>query len=510
MKCSYCGHKNLEDELHCVNCGMMLKEASSLEQKKRKGIKYETCEAINSEKATKYSNYDNKLTKITSTADEMPIEQPVAGKQCKSDNQKIKIFLSYSSQDKSFARKLYSDLESYEIDVWIDEADLEPGDSLVERIAHIIANVDYICVILSPSSVQSSWVRKELSLAMSFEIKGKNIEVIPLLYKSCDIPPILGDKLYEDFTQPEQYNTALKNLLKKFSHKKKDEMINLQRILAQFDLDKKLEILDRNPIKTSFSTLYKVIDTTSRERKLLKKMKKEIMPILISDFKDLNIDAENISMPLKQWEDDEYYYELLEFIDGWTLEEIINLNNGNVLGELLTSWTQELLKLLIPLQQHDPQLVHRDFRPSNIFVRKDNLNLVLIDCSSMVQKISDKRYKPIGAPGYTPPEVIRGCCFPSSDIYSLGCIIFRMNTGKHPPTITQIVHFNKSMQLFKAEYEVYHIFKKMVALDYCERFNNAITAFKNMKPPEISRVYVPLPDFYLPDGRIIKQGGWFE
>lgn len=416
--------------------------------------------------------------------------------------------MSHSSKDKSFAQMLSNDLKKRGIQVWIDEAELKPGDSIIQKISDVILNVDYVGVILSPSSVKSDWVRKEISIAMSLEIKGKNIEVIPLLYKPCDIPIILRDKLYADFTQKGQYNIVLSNLLKKLLHKERDKIIISNDDAKQHKyFDKRFEILDKKIIKTGFSTLRNVMDTTCGKKRLLKQTRKKYESIL--DFKGLSISADNISIPLEQWEDDLYYYEILEFVNGWTLEDIIGLNNGNVLGELLTSWTKELLNLLIPLHRHEPPIIHRDFRPSNILVRKDNLNLVLIDCTSMVLFDLNKRYIPFGTSGYTPLEVIEGYPYPASDLYSLGCILFRINTGKYPPNITQIENFGKSMELVNAEHEVDNVFKSLIALRYHNRFSNAIIALKNMKPPVSSRHYTRFQDFHLPDGRIIKQGGWF-
>lgn len=422
------------------------------------------------------------------------------------------IFLSHSSSDKLFARKLAADLQKHGFRIWIDEAELSIGDSLVERIADAINDVDYVGIVLSPESVKSEWVRKELAIAISMEIHGKGIKVIPMLYKTCDIPGILRDKVYADFTTPEHYNSSLKYLIQSLSvqEKEKSNIQNQNCNAANYNIDnKRFEFKDEDTIITGFSTVYRVKDNQTGMQRLLKQMRKDLAPEQALNFDNLNIKSRNIAIPLKQWEDDNNYYELLEYIEGWTLEEVVKLNCGNVLGELLTSWTKELLNLLLPLHRHDPPLIHRDFRPSNIMVKSENLRLILIDCSSIVLFDQNKRYTPLGSPGYIAPEIIEGSPYPSSDIYSLGSTLFRMNTGQYPPTLTQNKHFHKSMKLVHAEYEVENIFDRLIAFDYHERFDNAQVALNNIKPPDWSLRYKKLRDFHLPDGRAIRQGGLF-
>ena len=43
------------------------------------------------------------------------------------------IFLSHNSQDKPFVRELARDLEAHGIRVWLDEAEINVVDSLIEK-----------------------------------------------------------------------------------------------------------------------------------------------------------------------------------------------------------------------------------------------------------------------------------------------------------------------------------------------------------------------------------------
>lgn len=123
------------------------------------------------------------------------------------------IFLSHNIKDKGFARRLARDLNCHGVNVWMDEAELKIGDSLIEKIREGIENVDYVAVILSPNSIQSTWVQKEIDVAMSLEISGKKIKVLPLMLGRCDLPGFLLGKVYADFTDESKYRTSLKALI---------------------------------------------------------------------------------------------------------------------------------------------------------------------------------------------------------------------------------------------------------------------------------------------------------
>jgi hypothetical protein len=127
--------------------------------------------------------------------------------------------MCHSSRDKEFAGRLSEDLKKEGIRVWIDEAEIKVGDSLIEKIEEGIEEMEYLGVILSPDSVKSNWVTKELNVAMAKEIKRKEVKVLPILYKKCKIPSFLEEKKYADFTK--DYNQGLSELLDRFFSDKK-------------------------------------------------------------------------------------------------------------------------------------------------------------------------------------------------------------------------------------------------------------------------------------------------
>jgi hypothetical protein len=124
------------------------------------------------------------------------------------------IFLSHTSSDKPFVRKLAIDLELQGVRSWIDEAEIRVGDSLIEKIRGGIDEMTHVAVILSPSAIASPWVQREVDVAMNQEIAGRIIKVLPVLYQQCNLPGFLLGKLYADFTDSSKYCEALERFVR--------------------------------------------------------------------------------------------------------------------------------------------------------------------------------------------------------------------------------------------------------------------------------------------------------
>jgi hypothetical protein len=123
------------------------------------------------------------------------------------------VFICHSSKDKPFVRKLGDALKAEGVPVWIDEAEIRVGDSIISRIEQAIGDVDYVAVALSPDAVSSPWVQEELRSAMSEQIEERKIKVLPLLVRDCDIPGFLRDKRYADFREPKRFDEGVEDLL---------------------------------------------------------------------------------------------------------------------------------------------------------------------------------------------------------------------------------------------------------------------------------------------------------
>jgi len=131
-------------------------------------------------------------------------------------------------------------------------------------------------------------------------------------------------------------------------------------------------------------------------------------------------------------------YLTMDYIEGKTLEEIINSSDLPLKEEDAIKWTIELAAILDYLHNsfHQP-IVYRDLKPANIIIKPDG-KTVLVDFGIARYYNPDKENDTFsyGSPGYAAPEQYkgRGRSTPQTDIFALGVILFQMLT-KYDPSL---------------------------------------------------------------------------
>ena len=93
------------------------------------------------------------------------------------------IFISHATKDDDFVRELRVALEAHNLPVWVDSRNLRGGQKLKPEIDEAIEQARQMIVVISPNTVNSPWVRKEISKALEVEQQKKEsgYRVIPLL-----------------------------------------------------------------------------------------------------------------------------------------------------------------------------------------------------------------------------------------------------------------------------------------------------------------------------------------
>jgi len=124
-------------------------------------------------------------------------------------------FISYSTKDNDFVDKLSIELIKNRIHIWRDKWEMQPGDSLIDKIQTALIDSSYLLIVLSKNSVESEWCRKELNAGLMRELTKKDVTVIPVLIDNCEIPLFLQEKVFADFRT--SFDDGFKNLLRPLS-----------------------------------------------------------------------------------------------------------------------------------------------------------------------------------------------------------------------------------------------------------------------------------------------------
>ena len=120
----------------------------------------------------------------------------------------------------------------------------------------------------------------------------------------------------------------------------------------------------------------------------------------------------------------------MQLCDGGTLREFIHKEAPMTDKDRLLDVVRQITSGLCALRKND--LVHRDLKPSNILIDRGKLLLADFGMSRSMRD-SDTDSHVCGTIRYMAPEMLTQDVYgPSVDLWSLGCIVQEMLTGKHP------------------------------------------------------------------------------
>jgi TIR domain len=121
------------------------------------------------------------------------------------------LFISYARKDIGFVEDLVCDLEKRGMSCWVDRHDIIGGTEWRAEIGKAIMDCDAFLIVLSPDSVASENVKREVAFAESH-----GCQIIPIRYKPCSLPPEMGLALSNlqwcDFSEP-TYEDAFARLV---------------------------------------------------------------------------------------------------------------------------------------------------------------------------------------------------------------------------------------------------------------------------------------------------------
>lgn len=154
---------------------------------------------------------------------------------------------------------------------------------------------------------------------------------------------------------------------------------------------------------------------------------------------------------------------VMEWVDGLTLSEWVAINrpttnkDGTKHGldkrQYVKAAVNIIMQLLNALQYvHSKQIVHRDLKPSNIMLTHNGYRVKLIDFGLADTDSYAILKQPAGTPHYMSPEqkVSRHTDI-RNDIYSVGCIMDKMDIGKRYDSIIKCCKANTDRRYANVE-----------------------------------------------------------
>lgn len=129
------------------------------------------------------------------------------------------------------------------------------------------------------------------------------------------------------------------------------------------------------------------------------------------------------------------HYLVMEYIDGQTLQKMIEERRDPFDEELVLTWADQLCDVLSYLHSQNPKIIYRDMKPSNVMVVRDTDAVKLIDFGIA------RFYKPgrerdtiqFGTEGYAPPEQYGSAqTDEQADVYALGATLHYLLTLRDP------------------------------------------------------------------------------
>jgi len=96
----------------------------------------------------------------------------------------LEVFLSHAAQDRKFVERLARVLADYGVKAWHGEHAIRGGEQWNDEIGAALERCDWMIVVLSPSSVRSRWVKREVFHA-TMDHRFDN-RIIPVMITKCD------------------------------------------------------------------------------------------------------------------------------------------------------------------------------------------------------------------------------------------------------------------------------------------------------------------------------------
>ena len=183
---------------------------------------------------------------------------------------------------------------------------------------------------------------------------------------------------------------------------------------------------------------------------------------------------------VKKHYEDEYKKGVLEFkyyTEG-DLLSFINTHARNKTKNVTDNHRLEIFNTIINTLSycHQKNIIHGDIKPENFLL--ENRNPILIDFGlsihnkhfyNSLEKNTVIRHGRQGSAGYIAPEVKDNYIGPSSDVYSLGIVLYQLFINEYPYFNNDILELDCTTTHEHIPYKVCNLLHEMLHVDYKQR-----------------------------------------
>ena len=108
-----------------------------------------------------------------------------------------KVYLAHASEDKTRVRLIAEYLMANGVDVWFDEWEIDPGDSLRQKMEDGLGAMTHFVVVLTETAITKPWVAKEIDVGLVQQVGGKS-RFVPLVVDldTAKLSPFLQSMLF--------------------------------------------------------------------------------------------------------------------------------------------------------------------------------------------------------------------------------------------------------------------------------------------------------------------------
>ena len=126
------------------------------------------------------------------------------------------VFICHASEEKTgVVRPLVEAFQKEGITCWVDEGEIQWGDSITQKVNEGLRISRFVIVVLSEAFIGKNWPERELYAVLNIEASTGVVKVLPLLVgdalareRILRSYPLLNDKYYQVW---EGYTTLIVN-----------------------------------------------------------------------------------------------------------------------------------------------------------------------------------------------------------------------------------------------------------------------------------------------------------